>query len=121
MFFGSILVAWILILRLPVDYLSSDRRLAAPSVVQPPFLRISLRIGRNLFGILLVTTGLVMLLTPGQGILFILLGAMMVDFPNKHRFIQRHLERQQVLSVINRVRQRAGKPSLDRPTAFIKP
>ena len=59
-----------------------------------------------------------MLVTPGQGILFMLIGVTMVDFPGKHMMMVRMLQRPGVLKMINRIRQRDGKPPLDLPRQF---
>ena len=116
MFFGSIAVAWILIVKMPPDFLTRDHRVPTAFATQHPIVRMTWRVLRNLFGMVLVTTGLVMLLTPGQGILFIVLGATMVDFPRKQQVIRRLLGRKGVLKVINRIRRKAGKPLLQPPT-----
>jgi hypothetical protein len=49
---------------------------------------------------------------PGQGILNILLGIMLLDFPGKRSLEYRLVSRPQVLSTINKLRHRFGKPKL---------
>jgi len=77
-------------------------------------LRWSGIIAKNIFGAILVVLGAIMSLpgVPGQGLLTILLGVMLLDFPGK-----RHLERKlvcqpKVRSGIDRIRARFGKPPL---------
>ena len=48
-------------------------------------MKLLAKIGRNLLGGLLILLGLVMLVTPGQGILTIVLGFTIMDFPGKKR------------------------------------
>jgi len=40
---------------------------------------------KNLLGVLLFMLGLIMLVTPGQGILTLLFGLMLMNFPGKYR------------------------------------
>lgn len=115
MFFGSIAVAWVLIVRMPTDFLSRDHRVPSAFATRHPLVRLTWRVVRNLIGVVFVTTGVVMLLTPGQGILFIFLGTTMVDFPRKEQVIRRLLGRRGILKVINRIRGKAGKPQLQPP------
>ena len=81
--------------KLPDDYLRSE---AQPSPSMP------LRILRNLLGIVLVLLGVAMLLLPGQGLLTLLVGVLLVDFPGKHQLVTRLLSRPKVLSIVNKLR-----------------
>jgi hypothetical protein len=85
---------------LPVDYLD----LSAPAGPSG-FAR---RVVRNVFGSLLLVVGVLMLVLPGQGLLTILIGLTLLDFPGKRRFVRRLLMRPQVLRVINAIRRRFG-------------
>jgi hypothetical protein len=49
---------------------------------------------------------------PGQGILTILLGIMLLDFPGKRKLEHKIVSRPKVLSTINKLRHRFGKPAL---------
>ncbi len=115
MFFGSIAIAWVLIVKMPTDFLTRDHRVPSAFATRHPIVRLTWRVVRNLIGLVFVTTGVVMLFTPGQGILFIFLGATMVDFPRKQQVIRRMMGRRGVLKVINRIRRKAGKPELQPP------
>jgi hypothetical protein len=77
-------------------------------------LRAAGIVGKNLLGLVLVALGIVMSLpgVPGQGILTILLGIMLLDFPGKRRLEQRLISRPAVLRTINKLRARFGKPEL---------
>jgi len=69
---------------------------------------------KNLLGLLLVALGIVMSIpgVPGQGILTILLGIMLLDFPGKRDLEYRLVSRPRVLNTINKLRHRFGKDSL---------
>jgi hypothetical protein len=90
--------------RLPRDYLQSP-----PGPAGHPLL---LRVLRNLLGVVLLLLGLAMLLLPGQGLLTLLVGCLLVDFPGKHGLIVRALRRPSVLSIVNKLRERHGAPPL---------
>jgi hypothetical protein len=49
---------------------------------------------------------------PGQGILTILIGAMLIDLPGKRKAEKWLLRHRRVLSAINRLRARYGRPPL---------
>ena len=89
---------------LPPDYLQAGRQVQAPSLL--------LRVLRNLLGVLLVLLGVAMLVLPGQGLLTLLVGLLLVDFPGKHQLICRILSRPKVLSVVNKLRGHRGAPPL---------
>ncbi len=75
------------------------------------------RIGKNGLGALLVVAGLVMALpgVPGQGLLTMLAGALIMDIPGKLRLERRLVARHGVLSTLNRIRARFGKEPLAPP------
>jgi hypothetical protein len=89
--------------KLPRDYLHGGEAAHAS---------LPLRILRNLLGVVLVLLGVAMLLLPGQGLLTLLVGLMLVDIPGKHRLVQRLLSRPKVLNVVNKLRARHHAPPL---------
>ena len=81
---------------------------------QRPALNAAKVIGKNILGLLLVALGVVLSLpgVPGQGLLTILLGIMLLDFPGRDRLEQKLLSKPSIVSTINRLRGRFGKPPL---------
>lgn len=77
-----------------------------------PALWWTLVIGKNLVGALFIAAGLIMFFTPGQGILTLLMGIALMDFPGKQRLERAIVQRPTVLKLINRMRSRANKPPL---------
>jgi hypothetical protein len=109
----SLAIVSVVVVKIPADYFKEDH----PRVVLPdkhPAIRFLAVIGKNLLGVLLVALGIVLSLpgVPGQGILTILLGIMLLDFPGKRKLERKLVSRPQVLNAINKLRQRFGKPSL---------
>lgn len=79
-----------------------------------PALRITAIAFKNLLGWVLIGLGVVMSLpgVPGQGLLTILLGIMLVDFPGKHHLERNLLHRPAIKNSINKLRARFDKPPL---------
>lgn len=108
----SIVVIGYVLSRLPPDYFVNPA--ARGPVQRHPVLKVLLAIVRNLAGLVLIVFGVLMSLpgVPGQGILTILMGVMLVDFPGKHRAERWLLTRRGVLGAINKLRSKLGKPPL---------
>ena len=79
--------------------------------------RVALSVGRNLLGAVLLACGLIMLFTPGQGLLFMLMGLAFMDFPGKHALIRWTGASQTVLRTLNHIRSKAGRPPFEHPDA----
>jgi hypothetical protein len=71
-------------------------------------------IAKNALGVVLVLLGILMSIpgVPGQGILTILLGIMLLDFPGKQQLEYKLVSRPKVLAAINRLRHRFSKAPL---------
>ena len=112
-FTGSLGLVSLILIKLPADYFCShyDRQLWSG---RAPALRIAAAIGKNVLGVLLIVLGIIMALpgVPGQGLLTILLGVMLVDFPGKDRLEQKLLQRPAIRNSIDKLRARFGKPPL---------
>jgi|ERR1044072_230677 hypothetical protein len=110
----SLAIVSFIMVKIPADYFKEDR----PRELLPdkhPALRLLAVIGKNLLGVVLVALGIVLSLpgVPGQGILTILLGIMLLDFPGKRKLEYKIVSRPKVLNAINKLRQRFGKPALE--------
>ena len=98
-----------LIIYLPPDYFTRKKRVSS---VKNPVLRALLLILKNVFGIIALVTGVVMLFMPGQGILTILVGVILCDFPGKRKLELKLIDRPLVLSTMNRIRSRCNRPPI---------
>src|SRR5262245_8002468 len=83
MFLATPLVVAAIVIRLPSDYFAADRTNIAVAWARHSWLRPILLVTKNLVGVLLVATGFIMLFTPGQGLLTIAVGLVLVNFPGK--------------------------------------
>jgi Putative transmembrane protein (PGPGW) len=115
MFLATPAVAGWLVVRLPTDYFTAKRRTPTAWWRRHRGLRPLVLVVKNLAGIVLVVAGLVMLVTPGQGLLTIAVGLMLVDFPGKFRVERWLATRPPVWRSINWLRCRAGRQPLERP------
>ncbi len=114
MFIGTILVVPWMLLRIPPDYFTHPHRPAGFGAGSHPVLRWTLRILKNAFGGVCVLAGLAMLVLPGQGLLTILIGLLLIEFPGKYPLERRLIARPRVFRTLNRFRQRRNRrPILD--------
>jgi hypothetical protein len=107
-------ITLLVLVRIPADTFKTERRAPAASR-RHPALRITLRILKNLAGLAVVAVGVLMSVpgVPGQGILTILLGLMLLEFPGKYRLERRIVGTPRVRGFIDRLRARFGRPPLD--------
>lgn len=115
MFVGSLIALPFLLARIPEDYFADPQRHSARLKRLHPVVYISLRLFKNLVGWVLVLAGILMLVLPGQGILTILMGLVLSDFPGKYRLERRLAGNHRVLSGINWIRRRSGHAPLVPP------
>jgi hypothetical protein len=117
LFLGSLALSFgaiaIVMINIPANYFSTHYKrdfLPGSSFI----VRWGAVIAKNVFGLFLVLLGVALSLpgVPGQGILTILLGLIMLDIPGKRPLEARIIKRPAVLSAINNLRSRYGKEPL---------
>ena len=72
-------------------------------------------LAKNLLGATFLLAGLVMLFTPGQGILAVLVGVSLMDIPGKRAWERRIVAYPRVHRALNGIRAKAGQPPLQLP------
>ncbi|HLA95455.1 MAG TPA: hypothetical protein VK612_07020 [Pyrinomonadaceae bacterium] len=117
LFLGSLTLSFgaiaIVMVKIPPNYFSSHyKRDFLPD--SSWLVRWSAVILKNIFGVILIILGILLSLpgVPGQGILTILLGLIMLDIPGKRPLEARIIKRPTVLAAINKLRDRYGKDPL---------
>jgi hypothetical protein len=112
-FSANLAIVSFVLVKIPADYYKKDNARAFLSE-RSPLVRYLGHAGKNFLGVLLVALGIVMSLpgVPGQGLLTILLGIMLLDFPGKRSLEYKLVSRPSVFKTINKLRHRFGKPSL---------
>ena len=110
-FVGSLIAIPMILVRLPADYF--DTRTPRHWMKDHhPVLRLSGLIVKNIVGIVFLLAGFAMLFLPGQGVLTMLIGISLMDFPKKRELEAKMVSQPTVLGVINSMRQKFGKPPL---------
>ena len=117
LFAFSLIVSFVAIavvmIKIPPNYFSPNYH---PEFMHgKPFLvRWSAVILKNALGVFLIVLGILLSLpgVPGQGLLTILLGLIMVDIPGKRPLEARIIQRPAIQAAINNLRARFQKPPL---------
>lgn len=111
---ASIVLALVIVIGWPVDQFKGE--------TPPPFwerrhpvVRMLGLAFKNVAGVLIVLLGIVMALpgVPGQGLLLILIGLTLVNFPGKRRLERKLIRRPAISRVVNMMRGRFGRPALE--------
>lgn len=111
-FLVSLVLVPVLVVRIPRDYFTHEERPSTLWRHRHPLIRYFFVGVKNLVGFFLVLIGLAMLVLPGQGLLTIVLGVMLVDIKGKYRVERWLVGKKPVLRSINWLRRRAGHPAL---------
>jgi len=113
-FFISILgISWF-IAQIPEDYFLRSKRQPSKWREQKPILRFVVMFGKNLIGLSLIIGGLLMLVLPGQGLLTIVTGLLLVNYPGKYKLEQKLSSMPSIFRALNWIRLKAKKPPLQR-------
>ena len=107
-------VPWMVTL-LPSDYFACEERQVWRLTSDVPFFGLVMGLLKNLLGLLLILLGLIMLVTPGQGVLTLLIGLLLMNFPGKYKLERWLVNRPGVLRALNWLRERRGRQPFDSP------
>ena len=100
----SILCIPYLVARIPADYfLEPGKSMKRKS---RSWYSLLLLLIRNIFGSFLILAGIIMLALPGQGILTILAGLFVMNFPGKYKLERYIVSKPAVLNSLNWIRRR---------------
>ena len=114
-----ILIVWIvgmMVVRLPASYFNGPAPVPLPSS-RGRFASLCFRVGKNLLGAVILVLGLVLMVPgiPGQGLLTLLVGLLLVDFPGKYRLERRLMRWRPLRRLVDRLRTKRGRPPFDPP------
>ena len=111
-FFVSLTIIPWMVIKIPTNYFQQQHR--AKVYYESKYLAMTkfLTWIKNIFGLLLIVLGLMMLVLPGQGILTILMGLFLMDFPGKYRLERKLVSMPKVLNSLNWIRTKANKAPL---------
>ena len=109
-------ISWF-VAQIPEDYFLSSKRKPSKWQEQKPILRLAVLFGKNIIGVSLIIGGLLMLVLPGQGLLSIVTGLLLINYPGKYKLEQKLVAIPSVFRALNWIRVKANKPPLKRKTA----
>ena len=113
MFIGTLILIPILIIRMPVNYFTNEDRATWPWKRCHPVICIIFMTLKNLLGAIFVIFGVIMLITPGQGLLSIIIGLTMMNYPGKYHLERWLVSHDHVRHALDWIRHKAHKPSLE--------
>lgn len=107
--FSLLALPW-LVSKIPVDYFTRVRDPHRWHILFTPRAIL-----RNLLGLPVLLAGIAMLVLPGQGLLTIMIGLAIMQFPGKFELEKWVITRKGVLTATNWLRQRGGHPPISAP------
>jgi len=110
-FIVSLLLTPFLLGKIPQDYFvcTNQRKIKIKH-----FGHLMVVIIRTLIGFVLVIAGIIMLVTPGQGVISILLGLFLMEFPGKRKLELKLINHDPTFKALNWLRSKAKKAPFDR-------
>lgn len=111
----SALVGFAILIRLPEDHFLRAEDVPAEPARSP--IRLLLIILKNLLGIGIILAGGIMALplVPGPGLILVVIGLSLTNFPGKQRLQLKLLHAPLALEAVNWMRAKAGRPPLRLP------
>jgi len=103
------------IAQIPEDYFIHDKRQARHWNKYSSQARIAIIIFKNIFGGIMLVGGLFLLVLPGQGLLTMIIGLLLIDYPGKFQLEQKIISIPSIFRSLNWFRAKARKPNLLHP------
>ena len=100
-----------LVAQLPTDYFCNQPQSAHRIFSKKGLIRIL----RNLIGLILLPVGLLMLVSPGQGLLTVILALLLIDYPQKKKIEQALLQREVIFNGLNLLRKKSKVENFKQP------
>ena len=108
-------VIYVAIGRMSPDYFVRDETSSSTWRQRYPLLGVVALVLKNVFGVVLVLMGIAPLFLPGQGVLTLLIGISLLDFPGKRNLENKIVRTPTVRKTMDAIRRRAGQPPLVLP------
>ncbi|MBT4421884.1 MAG: hypothetical protein HOC89_01680 [Candidatus Thioglobus sp.] len=105
-FVATLLLTPYLLGLIPADYFSANY---AYQVKRKTLLCLLKTTVKTFVGVLLVLAGIIMLVTPGQGVISIILGIFLMEFPGKRQLEIKFINHNPTFKTLNWLRDKAGK------------
>ncbi len=108
----SIAIIPLIVIKIPDDYFHEEYRIRISKDSRHPIIAQLLTGFKNIIGFIFIVLGIFMLILPGQGILTILTGLFLMNFPGKYQLERKIISFPRVLKSLNWIRIKAHKPPL---------
>jgi hypothetical protein len=102
--------------QIPEDYFIHEKRQADNWDKYSSETRVVIIIVKNAIGIVMLISGLLLLILPGQGILTMIIGLLLIDYPGKCKLEQKSISIPSVFRGLNWFRVKSKKPCLQHPS-----
>jgi ABC-type multidrug transport system fused ATPase/permease subunit len=107
MFVASLILVPMFLKKIPVDYfINKDYH----KIDISSFSKLIIFILKNTLGIILILAGIIMLITPGQGIIAIIIGLFLMQFRGKYKLERKLVENNITFKTLNWIREKSDKP-----------
>jgi hypothetical protein len=102
------------IVAIPADFFCRHALVAPVSRRGIPALRWTIKIVKNILGVVTILLGLPLILPgiPGPGLVLMIVGIALLDFPGKRQLLYRLISHPRVFRSINSLRSRFGRPEM---------
>jgi hypothetical protein len=115
-FFVALIITPFIVAAIPDNYFEQKKR------PKPFYKPLSLnwlikKLLKNILGITLLLSGIAMLILPGQGILTLIIGLLLIDYPGKYQLEKKILSYPIILRSINWLRRKRRKNLFKPPTS----
>ena len=110
-FVSSLLLTPFLLGKIPQDYFVHTNQ---QKVEIKHLGHLIIVISRTIVGFVLLIAGIIMLVTPGQGIISILLGLFLMEFPGKRKLELKLINHEPTSKALNWLRGKANKDPFER-------
>ena len=108
-------ISWF-VAQIPEDYFLASKRKRSKWQEKKPILRLAVIFGKNIIGLSLITGGLLMLVLPGQGLLTVVTGLLLINYPGKYKLEKKLVAIPSIFRALNWIRVKANKSPLKRNT-----
>ncbi|MGD9948354.1 MAG: PGPGW domain-containing protein [Desulfobulbus sp.] len=108
-FVGSLIAVPWLIGRMPTDYFITHWQQVDQHRKGHPAIALIILVLRSVLGLLLLLAGFAMLFLPGQGLLTMLIGLCLMEFPGKRKLLGWVVGESSVRKGLNWIRRKRGR------------
>jgi len=101
-----------IVVQIPADYFTHHGRHRMSQSNHHPAIRLTLAGFKNMLGALMLLAGFIMLFTPGQGLLTILFGLIIMNYPGKYHLECWIIRKPLIFNAVNTMRAKQNKEPL---------